>query len=127
MFDETYIEIKDIQTWDDDIPYVQQSTIVPGIMADLVQSRAQLTLEQMEGGEKDGEGCMHKLSGECNVGIPFLGYYVEQAIIANMKEFYAGYARHIDGFVDMVVRRFGDGSMASLRMAVDRLVAEEKG
>ena len=123
IFDDSYLEIKDRQTWDEEVPYEQTFDIKPGIMCEVVKSGGTLTLEAS--GNKD-EICVHTLAGQCRVSIPFLGWYVEQAIIDNMKHFYKGYAKHIDDFVNMVVHKYGDGSVSSLRMAIDRLCADEK-
>lgn len=122
LFDDSHIEVRDIQTWDETAPYVQTFDIKPGIMADIVKSTGRLTLEAY--GEK-GTHCMQTIAGECDVGIPLLGWYVEQAIIANMKSFYKEYGRHVDSFVSMVVQKYGDGTRGSLRKGIDRLCADE--
>lgn len=70
--------------------------------------------------------CWHTVSGTVTVTVPFVGYYVEQAVISNMQQFYARYPDHIDGFVDMVINEFGDGTKASLSAAVDRLLENEE-
>lgn len=80
----------------------------------------------LHGGDEAECGCLHALAGECTVSIPFVGYYADPAVVANMRTFYETYPAHIDAFVDMVVNKYGDGTRAPLPAAVDRLVAEEK-
>lgn len=141
VFDDSYIEITDTQTWDDTTPLRQSFSIRPGVLADFVKSEGQVVMEALSDGGavingegKDAkrgdlrgvDGCLHVLSGECRVSIPFVGWYVEQAIVANMTTFYDAYPKHVKAFVDLVVKRWGDGSVESLRDAVDRMLAEEK-
>lgn len=109
----------------------QRFEIKPSVLADLVKSQGKLVLrpagKSVAGNKEQGLGrCAHVLQGECSVGIPFLGWYVEQAIIANMQAFYNLYPGYIQHFVDMVVKRWGNGDVHSLRMAVDKMLAEEK-
>lgn len=97
-------------------------------MPDLVKSNGVLSLEPLRAtpGEEALDGCLHTLAGECSVSVPFIGWYAEQAIIDNMQTFYDNYPPLIADFVTMVVDRWGDGSVRSLRSAVDNMLAEEK-
>lgn len=136
IFDDSVIEICDTQTWDDSSRTMEQRfEIRPSVLADLVKSHGKLVLspaskiavgDSLEDMEQEQGSCLHVLQGECGVGIPFLGWYVEQAIIANMQTFYGQYPGHIQRFVDMVVKRWGTGDVSSLRMAVDKMLSEEK-
>lgn len=127
VFDDSYIEITDTQTWDESRPLCQTFSVRPGVMSDYVKSEGELRMQETRdvggGGE---EGCLQLLSGQCSVSIPFVGWYVEQAIVANMTAFYEEYPKHVAAFVDMVVKRWGDGSIESLRDAVDKMLAEAK-
>lgn len=123
IIDDSYIEIGDDQTWDNDVPYVQDSTIRPTVMGDVILTRARLSLEE---DPEDRGGCLHSLAGEVGVSLLFIGYYVEQAIVANMKSFYGNYPGHIDDFVHMVINKYGDGTRESLSKAIDVMLAEEK-
>lgn len=143
LLDDSYIEISDSQTWDDAAPYVQRSVIHPAILGELITTEACLTLLTGERADGDGVGddagdgtddsdggvvsssCLHSLSGSVGVAVPFLGSFVEQAVVSNMKQFYADYPRHISDFVQFAVAEYGDGSVASLSSAVDRILAED--
>lgn len=123
IIDESYIEIGDEQTWDDSKPYKQHSLIRPTILGDVITTKALLKLEK----DDDDRGCCwHTLSGSVSVSVLFLGYYVEQAVLTNMKSFYDNYPAHIDDFIDFVLMKFGDGTRRNLTTAIDRMLAEEK-
>lgn len=132
IIDDSYIEITDCQTWDETTPYVQESVVHPTILGDVITTTATLTMaldDDIDGEAEDKEqnqSCLHTLSGNVTVSIPFLGYYVEQAVVSNMKQFYSTYADHVANFVEMAVKKYGDGNSSSLPQAVDRLLAEEK-
>lgn len=139
IIDDSYIEITDSQTWDEAIPYVQKSVVHPTILGDVITTTATLTMaldndcvangDVIDGDVEDKEqiqSCLHTLSGNVTVSIPFLGYYVEQAVVSNMKQFYSTYADHVANFVEMTVKKYGDGTRSSLPQAIDRLLAEEK-
>lgn len=131
IIDDSYIEITDSQTWDEAVPYIQQSVVRPTILGDVITTTATLTMaEDTDDGSEQGDGevqsCLHTLSGTVSVAIPFLGYYVEQAVVSNMRQFYSTYADHVANFVDMVVSKYGDGTESSLPHAIDQLLAEEK-
>ncbi|KAI0566687.1 hypothetical protein FGB62_6g010 [Gracilaria domingensis] len=118
IVNDSYIEIRDVQTWDDSRPFHQSSVITPCLMGDVVCTRLTLTIDEVEG---DKSRCVHTLEGECDVSIPWLGPFVEQAIISNMQTFYDTYNEHVKAFVKMVTRTYGDGSEASLDQAVKKL------
>lgn len=129
VFDDSYLEVRDFQSWSENVPYVQGFDIRPGVLADIVTSSGKLVLgvaEPREGEKVGVEQCVHSLVGSCAVAVPMLGYFVEQAIIANMNDFYDEYVGHIDAFVQMLVQEFGDGSRDSLNSAVDNMLAHEK-
>lgn len=140
IIDDSYIEITDCQTWDETIPYIQKSLVRPTILGDVITTTATLTMDvdsdsvtatadNVDGQDEDDENiqaCLHTLSGSVNVCIPFLGYYVEQAVVSNMQQFYSTYADHVANFVEMAVKRYGDGTNSSLPHAIDQLLAEEK-
>lgn len=163
IIDDSYIEIQDVQLWDEAKPYIQNSMIRPAILGDVVTTTACLSLEedveinddgannninrdendnniQLVNNSNDVEdnvakpvesesnsvGCLHTLTGNVTVGVPFIGYYVEQAIVANMNQFYSYYPAHVDDFISVLVNKYGDGSRASLNSAIDRMLADEK-
>lgn len=126
VFDDSYIEITDTQTWDEGRPLRQSFSIRPGVMSDYVRTEGEIRMQEVGDVAGEGGGCLQVLSGECRVSMPFLGWYVEQAIVANMRTFYEGYPGHVAAFVDMVVNRWGDGRIESLRQAVDNMLAEAK-
>lgn len=66
--------------------YSQNFCITPSIMADYVQTKGDLALYPHPSG--DESRCIHVVSGTCNVGVPFFGSYIEDAVIANMRAFY---------------------------------------
>ncbi|PXF43617.1 hypothetical protein BWQ96_06626 [Gracilariopsis chorda] len=123
LIDDCYIEIRDTHTWDDAEPYVQYFTVRPNILQEVISTTGCLTMEE---DMDDKTRCVHTLWGECNANIPLLGYYVEQAIISNMEAFYDTYNTHVKGFVKMIVNEFGDGTLASLDEAVERLLRDER-
>lgn len=132
IIDDSYIEVSDTQSWDANLEdeFRQTFEVRPSILTDLVKTYGQLSIKppplQISLAEQSQHSCRHILSGECCVSIPFLGWYAEQAIISNIKTFHESYPKYIQGFVDMVVRRWGDGDPQSLREAVERMLAEEK-
>jgi len=134
IFDESYIEITDTQTWDDiRTPYEQGFSIQPSVMPNIVKSAGKLILLNLERDESEDskealreERCLHVLRGECSVAVPVIGYYVEQAIIANMHTFYNNYPSHINAMKNVLIKTYGDGSDKSLRAAVQRVLAEER-
>lgn len=137
VFDDSYIEISDTQTWHKTTPqngiHCQTFEIKPSVMADIVTSSGKLVVKpgcandsDAENKPQSSESCVHTLTGECRVAVPFLGWYVEQAIIGNMQTFYKQYPGYIQRFVEMVVNRWGNGHPSSLRRAVDKMLAEEK-
>lgn len=130
IIDDSYIEITDTQTWDESLRPLEQSfKIRPSALGDIVKSSGRLVVRPIDSpaANKDNDhSCLHTLSGECAVTFPFIGWYAEQAIIDNMRNFYKTYPAHIADFVDMIVKRWGDGSKESLRSAVDAMLAAEK-
>lgn len=133
VFDDTFLEINDTQTWDDAAkPFEQTFTIRPGVLEEYVATSGSLRLLEADvprdGIEGTGtvKGCRHILSGECCVSIPLIGWYIEQAIIANMNTFYGDYPLRIREFKNMVLTKYGDGSEDALHAVFDRMVAEEK-
>lgn len=136
LVDDSYIEISDTQTWDElGHPFRQDSIIKSSILGDVLTTTATLTLyddddtddaSSSESGASDSGSCVYSLSGEVCVTIPLMGYYAEQAVIANMTDFYRTYPRHIDDFVQMAVKRYGDGTLSSLSKAVDKMMSLEK-
>lgn len=123
IIDDSYIEISDCQTWDENNPFVQHSVVKPTILGDVVTTTATLTMSE---DEQENNVCVHTLAGTVTVLVPFLGYYVEQAVVSNMQQFYTDYASHVSNFVQMVISKYGDGTMSSLPRAVDHILAEEK-
>lgn len=123
LIDDCYIEIRDTQTWDDAEPYTQYFTVCPNILPEVIATTGCLTMDE---DKDDNTRCVHTLRGECNVSIPLLGYYVEQAVISNMEAFYDTYNEHVKAFVKMVVNEFGDGTLASLGEAVEQLLRDER-
>ncbi|CAN8061485.1 unnamed protein product [Agarophyton chilense] len=124
LVDDSYMEIRDTQTWDDKSrPFRQHSSIRPVMMGDVVCTTAVLSVEEVQG---DAQRCVHTIEGECCVRIPWVGYYAEQAIISNMQSFYETYNAHVRAFVGMVQSEFGDGSAASVPAAVDKLLLLER-
>lgn len=131
IIDDSYIEITDTQTWDDvEKPLEQTFQIQPSFLPNLVKSNGRLSVKPLESdlanNEADGSSCLHTVSGECSVSVPLIGWYAEQAIIDNMRNFYDSYPDHVSNFVNMVVNRWGNGSVDSLRAAVCNMLAEEK-
>lgn len=130
IIDESLIEVTDTQVWDDEqAPYEQSFSIQPSVLAEYIKSTGKLLMHELQpdvAQDAAVERCLHVLEGECSVDIPFVGSFVEQAIISNMHEFYAGYAEVIDQFKVMLTKTYGDGSEASLRQAVQRVIAEHK-
>lgn len=152
LLDDSYIEVSDIQTWDEAIPYLQHSTIHPTILGDVISTTACLSLHVDKSHhfrddahhEEDHvcdcptsdddtsaddllveHACLHTLSGSVAVSVPFLGYFVEQAVVTNMKQFYSEYSTHVHAFFDMAMQKYGDGTRASLSSAIDRILIEE--
>lgn len=69
--------------------YSQNFVITPGVLAELVTTTGDLALYPDADGNR--KSCRHVLSGTVTVGIPFLGGYVEEAVVENMRAFYAKY------------------------------------
>lgn len=132
IIDESYIEVCDTQTWDvvagDELR--QSFNIRTSIMADLVKTSGFLFIKAPQplntSAEQAHDTCHHVISGECCVSIPILGWYAEQAIISNIKNFYKDYPTFVQGFADMVMRRWGDNNSLTLRDAIERMLVEEK-
>lgn len=122
IVDDSYIEITDEQKWSESNPFVQESQIRPSILGDIIATNATLYLNP---DEQEDDCCWHTLKGSVSVPIMFLGYYVEQAVISNMRSFYDAYPRHIDEFVAFVTHKFGDGSRASLPASIDKMLKRE--
>lgn len=72
--------------------YSQNFVITPGVMSEYVTTTGSLSLYEKE---DDDMSCQHVLRGQCEVGIPLVGWYVESAIIQNMNTFYKSYEGHI--------------------------------
>lgn len=81
--------------------YAQTFTITPGVLAEFISTNGQLTVDSHPSG--DEMRCVHILSGTCNVSIPFVGGYVEDAIVTNMDTFYADYPEHIANMVSGIL------------------------
>ena len=123
IFDDSYLEITDMQSWDDVCaPYKMNFDIVPGVMEEYVKMNGVLTM--LPNGDK-GVGCVQVIEATCQVDIPFIGYYVEQAILANLNSFYDTYPVHIQDFVKMAVHKYGDGTAHSLPNAVEKMCMED--
>lgn len=154
LMDDSYIEVSDKQTWDEAVPYVQNSTIHPVILGDVICTTACLSLhvdkshqfrddddvvvddEVVDCPTSDDDAsvdeavvveraCLHTLTGSVAVSIPFLGYFVEQAVVTNMKQFYSEYSTHVHAFFDMAMHKYGDGTRESLPSAIERIVLED--
>lgn len=123
LVDDSCIEVTDTQTWDERQPFVQHFLASPNMFGELVSTAGKLYMEQVKG--EEGR-CMHIVSGECSVTIPLLGYYMEQAIIANLEAFYETYSFHIKCFVDMVLKQYGNGGPRALEHAINELMKNEK-
>jgi hypothetical protein len=86
--------------------FSQSFVITPGVLADYICTKGTLSVEPHPSG--DPKRCIHVLSGNCNVSLPFVGYYVEEAIIANMQTFYKAYPAHMLTMRDVLVKDFSD-------------------
>lgn len=122
VFDDSYLEVTDTQQWDENTPYEIRYSITPGVLAEYITMNG--VLQMRPSSTKGAEGCRQVITGTCTVDIPFVGWYVEQAIISNMQTFYEGYPEHIDAFVNMLVTTFGDGTRASMNDAFERMLKE---
>jgi hypothetical protein len=71
----------------------QTFVITPGVLADYICTKGELSISPHPSG--DPTRCLHVLAGTCNVSLPFVGYYIEEAIVANMQAFYDNYPAHI--------------------------------
>lgn len=136
IFDDSYLEITDTQLWDDDVPYEMHFSITPGVLEEYIKMTGVLKLatcvssdhdevEDEKSPHTDSMVCVQTIQATCQVDIPFVGYYVEQAILANMNSFYDIYPTHIQGFTRMLVDAYGDGTKDSLYTAVDRILEQE--
>lgn len=87
--------------------YSQNFVITPGVLADLVTTTGDLALYPDAGGNQNS--CRHVLSGTVTVGIPFLGGYVEEAVVENMRTFYAKYPAALTAVAADILPEFADG------------------
>lgn len=120
VFDDTFLEVSDTQTFDERIPLKQEFSVRPAIMTDLVKTEG--TLELIDLG--DGS-CNHVLEGECDVMVPVLGWYVEQAVVANMNTFYKKYGTYVNMFKESLMQKFG-GEGVTLNEAVEKMLADDE-
>ncbi len=124
VFDDTYLEVTDTQEWDEKIPYEAKFSIMPGVLQDYITMSG--VLKMKPSATEGDKGCIQTIEGSCQVDIPFVGWYVEQAIISNMQTFYETYPDHITAFVQMVAKTYGDGTADPLDLAFERMVKEEE-
>ena len=126
VFDDTYLEINDTQHWDEEKPYELNFSIATAALGDYITMSGTTTLTECT---DDPRSCLQTIRGKCTVDIAFLGWYIEQAICANMDTFYETYPTHINSFVSKLIDKF-DGDPDDLLPALNRMeraVAEQKG
>lgn len=75
-------------------------------------------------GEDDRDCCEHVVTGEARVLVPTLGWFVERAIVHNLRAFYVKYPETVGRFREWMVEKYGaDG--AGMDEVVDRMLAAE--
>lgn len=72
------LEINDTQRWDDERPYVLNFTIHTAVLGDCITMTGTTSFDKCA---EEPRACMQTIRGTCQVDIPFVGWYVEQAII----------------------------------------------
>lgn len=125
VFDDTYLEIIDTQHWDEDKPCELKFSIATGVLGEYITMSGTTTLTPCP---NDSRSCIQTIRGKCTVDIAFLGWYIEQAICANMDTFYETYPTCIQNFVNKLINEF-DADPDDLLPALDRMeraVAEQK-
>lgn len=121
VFDDTYLEIFDSQSWNENKPYELDFEISTGVLGDYYTMHGHTRLE-VNPDDKDGLSCIQTIHGTCKVEIPFVGWYVEQAILLNMGQFYDAYPGHIANFVQELIGSYeGTKQTDGLLEALERL------
>lgn len=73
-----------------------------------------------------GERCVHVVSGETRVSILTVGWFVERAIVHNLKNFYAMYPASVMRFRQKLYAEFAEGDESvECSVVVDRLLERD--
>lgn len=76
------LEIKDTQKWDDNKPFELNFCINTALLGDCIRMSGTTSFGKCD--DDDSRACMQTIRGTCAVDIPFVGWYVEQAIIGTL-------------------------------------------
>jgi hypothetical protein len=74
----------------------------------------------------NGERCKHTVRGEARVSILTVGWFVERAIIHNLRLFYNEYPKSVARFRTRIVNEYANGDASiDISVVVDRLLAAD--
>eukprot|EP00188_Purpureofilum_apyrenoidigerum_P005735 Plantae.Rhodophyta-Purpureofilum_apyrenoidigerum.ctg7798.p1 GENE.Plantae.Rhodophyta-Purpureofilum_apyrenoidigerum.ctg7798~~Plantae.Rhodophyta-Purpureofilum_apyrenoidigerum.ctg7798.p1 ORF type:complete len:210 (-),score=44.67 Plantae.Rhodophyta-Purpureofilum_apyrenoidigerum.ctg7798:205-834(-) len=91
---ETILEVIDEQSWSPEEPYKINYKVTPCFLSDQIKTSGFVEIIEHE----DPNKCVQVVNGTTNVSIYFIGGYIEEALLDNLKKFYAAYPTHMARF-----------------------------